>query len=85
MQAPFDNSAVAGGFVAWGAEWGRTPDERNNLQQALHDASGVPEESCLELELCRFSGDVHTIASMCVHACMEKPCFEMELWGGCGQ
>jgi hypothetical protein len=32
---PFDNSAVAGGFVPWRAEWGRRAGERDAIRQAL--------------------------------------------------
>ena len=54
---PFDNTAVAGGFVAWAAEWARKVGERHQIELALTDAASVPEDACLELELCRVSGD----------------------------
>ena len=54
---PFDNSAVAGGFVAFTAEWGLQVGERDQIMQALKNDASVPEELCLELELCRVSGD----------------------------
>jgi hypothetical protein len=68
----FDNSAVAGGFVAFHAEWGLQASERDQIMQALTDDASVAEELCLELELCRVSGDTtcaHTGVSSEVHAC----------------
>ena len=54
--APFDNSAVAGGFVVWQAEWARQAGEREVIRQALQDAASAPEDVCLEIELCRVAG-----------------------------
>ena len=42
ISQPFDNSAVAGGFVAWNAEWGRRAGEREAIRQALQVGASLP-------------------------------------------
>ena len=69
---PFDNSAVAGGFVEFHAAWGLQASERDEMMKALKDDASVAEELCLELELCRVSGDAtraHTAVSSIASAC----------------
>ena len=71
---PFDNSAVAGGFVAFTAEWGLQIGERDQIMKALKNDASVPEELCLELELCRVSGDATRINTPTTQRCKRVRC-----------